>query len=73
MQRGTPDPRIQRKMVEARAADVRRAMEREHQAAALEQNGNIRRRWLPRLLLLVLVAALVYAFVMFAGAVIGGS
>jgi len=64
MQRGTPDPRLQRKMAEARAADVRRAMAREHQAAALEKQGTVRRRWLLRLLLLVLVAALVYAWVM---------
>ncbi|MCY4526171.1 MAG: hypothetical protein OXB89_06145 [Anaerolineaceae bacterium] len=55
-------------MAEARAADVRRAMAREHQAEALEQTGKGRRRWLPRLLLLVLVAALAYAYVMFAGA-----
>lgn len=73
MHRGTPDPRLQRKLAEARAADVRRAMAREHQAAALEQDGKGLRRWLPRLLLLVLVAALVYVFVMFAGAVTVGS
>ncbi len=73
MQRGTPDPRLQRKMAEARAADVRRAVKREQQAESLGQHGAGRRRWLLRLLLLVLVAALVYAFVMFAGAVIGGS
>ena len=69
MQRGTPDPRLQRKMAEARAADVRRAVKREQQAEGLEQHGSGRRRWWLRLLLLVLVAILVLAYVMFAGEV----
>lgn len=74
MQRGTPDPRLQRKMAEARAADVRRAVKREQQAEGLERHGVAgRRRWWLRLLLLVLVVALVYALVMFAGEVTGGS
>ena len=73
MQRGTPDPRLQRKMAEARAADVRRAVKREQQAESLEQHGVGRRRWLLRLLLLVLVAALVYAWVMSGEALIRGT
>ncbi|MCY3718170.1 MAG: hypothetical protein OXG07_01265 [Anaerolineaceae bacterium] len=73
MQRGTPDPRLQRKMAEARAADVRRAVKREQQAESLEQHDVGRRRWLLRLLLLVLVLALVYAWVMFGEALTGRS
>ena len=69
----TRDPEYQRKLAEARAADVRRTMEREQQAEALEHPGADRRRWLPRLLLLVLVVALVYVYVMSAGEVTGAS
>ena len=69
----TRDPEYQRKLAEARAADVRRTMEREQQAEALEHPGVGRRRWLPRLLLLILVVALVYVYVMSAGEGAGAS
>jgi hypothetical protein len=72
MQRGTPDPRLQRKMAEARAADVRRAVKREQQAEGLERHGAGRRRWLLRFLLSLVVAILVYALVMSAREVSGG-
>ena len=60
-----------RRLAEARAADVRRAVAREQQAEAFAQPGKGRTRSLLKLFLLLLVAVIVLAFVKSTDASIG--
>ena len=66
--RGT---QYKRKLAEAHAADVRRAVKREQQAEALAQPDKGRTRSLLKLFLLLLVAVIVLAFVKSTDASIG--